>query len=149
MNKELIEERIGCLFLESKLEEIVVDVLNEEFVESFEDFVDELKSRIERDSIILLLKMSLTGDKMDTRVNILNDATKKLSKEQLERLDTLLSEVNDLLVSSIMATVIEDFKNVLPVDAEEALRIIEEKGKKRPPHLKVVKGQVSKDELNN
>lgn len=49
MNKELIEERIDCLFLESKLEEIVVDVLNEDFVESFEDFVDELKSRIERD----------------------------------------------------------------------------------------------------
>lgn len=98
---------------------------------------------------IILLKMSLTGDAMDTRVNILNDATKKLSKEQLERLDTLLSEVNDLLVSSIMATVIEDFKNVLPVDAEEALRIIEEKGKKRPPHLKVVKGQVSKNERNN
>ena len=49
MNKELIKKRIGCLFLESKLEEIVVDVLNEDFVESFEDFVDELKSRIERD----------------------------------------------------------------------------------------------------
>ena len=98
---------------------------------------------------IILLKMSLTGDAMDTRVNILNDATKKLSKEQLERLDTLLSEVNDLLVSSIMTTVIEDFKNLLPVDAEEALRIIEEKGKKQPPHLKVVKGQVSKNEHNN
>ena len=49
MNKELIEERIEALFLESKLEEIVVDVLNEDFVESFEDFVDEFESRIERD----------------------------------------------------------------------------------------------------
>lgn len=49
MKKELIEERIDGLFLESKLEEIVVDVLNEDFVENFEDFVDELKSRIERD----------------------------------------------------------------------------------------------------
>ena len=98
---------------------------------------------------IILLKMSLVGDTMDTRVNILNDATKKLSKEQRERLDTLLSEVNDLLVSSIMKTVVDDFKDLLPVDAEEALRIIEEKGKKRPPHLKVVKGQVSKNERNS
>lgn len=98
---------------------------------------------------IILLKMSLVGDTMDTRVNILNDATKKLSKEQRERLDTLLSEVNDLLVSSIMKTVVDDFKDLLPVDAEEALRIVEEKGKKRPPHLKVVKGQVSKDAHNN
>lgn len=49
MNKELIEERIETLFLERKLEEVVVDVLNEDFVESFEDFVDEFKSRIERD----------------------------------------------------------------------------------------------------
>ena len=45
----MIEERIDGLFLESKLAEIVVDVLNEEFVESFEDFVDEFESRIERD----------------------------------------------------------------------------------------------------
>lgn len=37
VNKGLIEERIDGLFLESKLEEIVVDILNEESVESFED----------------------------------------------------------------------------------------------------------------
>ena len=40
MNKELIEERIGCLFLESKLEEIVVDVLNEEFFEDLKKCFD-------------------------------------------------------------------------------------------------------------
>lgn len=49
MNKEKIEEKIEDLFLESKLEEIVVDVLREDFVESFEDFVEEIESKIERD----------------------------------------------------------------------------------------------------
>ena len=98
---------------------------------------------------IILLKMSLVGDATDTRVNILNDATNKLSDEELQRLDSLLSEVNDLLVSSIMKTVVDNLGDLLPVDAQDVLKIAEEKAKKRPPHLKVVKGQVSKDARNN
>lgn len=49
MEKEEIVERIETLFLESKLEEIVVDVLFDDYVETSEDFVEEMKSRIERD----------------------------------------------------------------------------------------------------
>lgn len=98
---------------------------------------------------IILLKMSLVGDEMDTRVNILNDATNKLSDEELQRLDSLLSEVNDLLVSSIMKTVVDNLGDLLPVNAQAVLKIAEAKAKKRPPHLKVVKGQVSKNERNN
>ena len=49
MNKELIEERIEDLFLESKLEEIVVEILFDDYVESLEDFIDEIKGEIERD----------------------------------------------------------------------------------------------------
>lgn len=36
MDKELIEERIDCLFLESELKEIVVDVLMEIMKDEFE-----------------------------------------------------------------------------------------------------------------
>ena len=49
MEKEEIVERIEALFFESELEEIVVDVLFDDYIETSEDFVEEMKSRIERD----------------------------------------------------------------------------------------------------
>lgn len=47
MNKEEICERFETLFLESKLEKILIDLLYNDSVECYEDFIDELKFRFE------------------------------------------------------------------------------------------------------
>lgn len=47
MNKEEICERLEALFLESKLEKILIDLLYSDSVECYEDFIDELKFRFE------------------------------------------------------------------------------------------------------
>lgn len=49
MEKEEIVEKIEALFFESKLEEVVVDILLDDCVESFEDFVDEIEWKLDND----------------------------------------------------------------------------------------------------
>lgn len=98
---------------------------------------------------IILLTMSLTGKEMDTRVSILNDSTKYLDNNQMDRLNNLLSEVNDLLISSLMITAIENLGETIGIDIEKAIKLAEDKGKKRPPHLKVVEGKAANYERNN
>ena len=93
MEKEEIVERIKTLFLESKLEEIVVDVLNEDFVECFDDFVDELKSRIERDfeeKIVWLILQSYVSIPDLKKVNF-----EKIEKEFFEDLKMCFEGVEE------------------------------------------------------
>lgn len=49
MEKERVEEKIEKLYFESRLEEWLIDILFDDYVESLEDFIDEIEWKIERD----------------------------------------------------------------------------------------------------
>lgn len=105
---------------------------------------------------LILLTLSLTKDTLDTKVSILDDATKHLDDEANERLNSLLSQVNDLLISSVLmsaATNLADvLKTELPPHAFDMIKDISKdkrdsvisQSKKKAPHLKVVNGKVLK-----
>lgn len=49
MEKELIEEKIERLFFESRLEEWLIEILLDDYVESREDFFDEIEWKLDND----------------------------------------------------------------------------------------------------